>query len=382
MFLYTRTSARAAVARANRLNFEAYLRGISMKMKRTSLISVAAVLMVAGFTGGMALGDDSAAATVNVKENASMLSLKDASKNDTYTVDLSDSQVLSHLILTCTPGSAGHLGGLIGRSNLLCGLTGSGMIINPKDPNQKVARTTFGGSYKVEDSGNVDATQMNIDYSPPSPTAESSFQGSLELKPEHPSVTASGFASSLLDQFNKDKKAGEVVDSRVDTLSFSNFCTPSAGFPSDKGTCWSGEGAFPYQKSAWYFTLKATYNGKDYSFAGNMPYIDDTATTADQFEYDVQLVENTGATNDQASTDALFADPTDPSNLFAAKPGIDGKLILNATDYTDYSVQGQVQHIPYLIGVTGQLTGTQVPLDVVRSFATIVSLLSRTMYGP
>jgi hypothetical protein len=339
-------------------------------MRLTLISAIAALTLVCT---GSVFAQDAPAAVVNITENASMLSLKDNSKVDTFKINLSDYQVITDLTVTCSPGSAGHLGGLFGRQQQECAVGGNGKIIDPKNAEHKIPRTQYGGSLKVEDTGDVDGSLMNISYTP---TGQASFSGMMVLKPEHPSQSAMDLTKSLMTKFNKDKGASDVIDDRTDTIALANFCIPSAGFPGDKGTCWKGDGVYSYQKSAWYFNLTASFGGKDYQLQGNMPWIDST-TTKDQAEYDVTLV---SASPTDATADALFA-TDDPNSLFAASPGITGTLTMAEGGYTDYNVKGKTQTIPYLIDMKGTLTGTQVPVEVVRSFATLISVASRAMLG-
>jgi hypothetical protein len=81
-----------------------------------------------------------AAETVNFSMKASMPSLRDATRKDSFTVGLADKQVDTTLKITCQGATAGIISG----QNESCAVTGNGALINPAN-GQKLQRTQYAG---------------------------------------------------------------------------------------------------------------------------------------------------------------------------------------------------------------------------------------------
>src|SRR5258708_2891903 len=99
-------------------------------------------------------------ATVTFTTGASMPSLKDDTKKDTFQVGLTDSQVVTTLQLTCQAGRS-HL--LVFHTDRACEVSGNGSIINPAN-GQKLQRTQYMGGYTVKADGSTDGSTMSINY--------------------------------------------------------------------------------------------------------------------------------------------------------------------------------------------------------------------------
>jgi hypothetical protein len=195
------------------------------------------------------------------------------------------------------------------------------------------------------------------------------------LKPEVPSTAASLLRDTVLKRI-KGAEPG-LIDERVDTIQLNNFTTPSAGLPSDKGCSWNGNMAYSYQTESWFMEVTAKCAGKEYVLKGNMPF---TATpdTGNQHQYDLTLALPSAEAN---SDEALFTAPSGDADLFAAADGISGQIIMKESAYVDVEVDGQVDKVASQIDASGTLTGQNVPMEAVRSLATIIGILSRTFFG-
>ena len=195
------------------------------------------------------------------------------------------------------------------------------------------------------------------------------------LKPENPSTAASLLRDTIMKKI-KTTESG-LIDERVDTVQLNNFTVPSAGLPSEKGCVWNGDMIYSYQTESWFIEVKAKCAGKEYQLKGNMP-LTATPNVGNQKQYDLTL---TLPTADIGSDDALFAEPTGDADLFAAADGISGQIIMKESAYVDVEVDGQMDKLASEIDATGSFSGQNVPLEAVRSFGTIIGIMSRTFFG-
>jgi hypothetical protein len=328
--------------------------------------SAAAALMIA--VAGPAIAAD----TVNFTMKASMPSLRDETLKDSFTVGVLDEKIETTLKVTCQAAQ----GGIIAGKNESCAVTGNGALINPQN-GQRIQRTQYAGGWVVKSDGFSDGATMAVNYLAVGkvPASNGRFAGSLMLKPENPSTTASLLRDTILQKV----KAGEsgLIDERVDTVQFNNFTVPSAGLPSEKGCVWNGDMVYSYQTESWFMEMKVKCAGKEYQLKGNMP-LTQTPNVGNQNQYDLTL---TLPTEDVASDDALFATPTGDADLFAAADGISGQIIMKESAFVDVEVDGQMDKLASEIDATGTLTGQNVPLEAVRSFGIIIGILSRTFFG-
>ena len=320
----------------------------------------------------LATGTALAAETVNFTMKASQPSLRDKAMKDSFTVGLNDPKVDTTLKITCQ----GAQSGLISGTNESCAVTGNGALINPSN-GQKLQRTQYAGGWVVKSDGFTDGAQLSVNYLALGKVAASGarFAGSLMLKPENPSTTASLLRDSILKRI-KTTESG-LIDERVDTVQFNNFTVPSAGLPSDKGCVWNGDMVYSYQTESWFMDLKAKCSGKEYPLKGNMPFTE-TPNVGNQQQYDLVLT-LPGA--EEGTDDALFTQPTGDADLFAAADGISGQIIMKESGYVDVEVDGQIDKLATEIDASGTLTGQNVSLEAVRSLATIIGILSRTFFG-
>jgi hypothetical protein len=301
-----------------------------------------------------------------------MPSLRDEKLKDSFTVGLADKQVETTLNITCQAA----VGGIISGQNESCAVTGNGALINPQN-GQKLQRTQYAGGWVVKSDGFTDGATMAVNYLALGkvPASNGRFSGSLMLKPDNPSTAASLLRDTILKRI-KVSESG-LIDERVDTIQFNNFTVPSAGLPSDKGCVWNGDMVYSYQTESWFIEVTAKCAGKEYPLKGNMPFTA-TPNVGNQNQYDLTL---TLPSADAGTDDALFTQPTGDADLFAAADGISGQIIMKESAYVDVEVDGQMDKLASQIDAEGTLTGTNVPLEAVRSFSTIIGILSRTFFG-
>jgi hypothetical protein len=313
-----------------------------------------------------------AAETVTFEMKASMPSLRDPARKDTFAVVLTDKQVSTSLNITCQAGKSG----LLTRTDEACAVAGTGALINPQNA-QKLPRAQYAGGWVVKPDGFTEGNTMSVNYLAVGKVAASAgaFGGSMILKPENPSSSGQALKDLILK--NIKGKATGLIDERVDTIQLQSFAIPSAGMPSDKGCTWTGTFAYSYQTESWFIDVMAKCNGKDFPLKGNMP-LTKTAGVANQSQYDLTV---TLPAADAVGDEALFMTPTADTDLFAAADGISGQIILKESGYVDTKVDDVMTKVASEIDASGTLNGEKVPVEVVRSLGTLIGVLSRTFFG-
>jgi len=341
---------------------------------RITLISAIAALMLSGITGSAYA--QALVPTVNFTATADMPTLKDPKKQDTFSVGLQDAQIKTSFNIVCTAGGSRFV---VFHKDKVCAFqNGSGgSIFNPK-VSQWLPRTQFTGSYTVTQDGSTDGKAMAVNYLALGtvPPSQAQFGGSLNLKPQLTSTGAAGLKDLVLKKIQGDNNA--PINTAVDTIDFNRLYVPGAGLPSDKGCTWNGNGVFTYQTYSWFFKVTADCNGKTYALSGNMPFTDSPGVEG-QTQYDLVLtLPQANAVGD----DALFADANGgDGDLFAAADGISGQIIMKNSNMVTVKVDGEDVTTPALVDATGSFKGTNVPIEVVRSFATLVGILPSTFFG-
>ena len=310
--------------------------------------------------------------TVTFTMKAHMPSLNDSSANDHFVVGVTDKQIDTTLDVKCEAPKSGLLGG----RDRSCAVSGIGSILNPGN-GQKLQRTQYMGGWSVKSNGYTDATTMSANYLAVGKVAASNspFSGSMMLKPETPSSGAIQLRDSVLANL-KVQANSTLIDTRVDSVQFNNFTLPSAGFPSDKGCVWNGDMIYAYQTQSWFMNLKIKCNDKGVALKGNMPFTE-TKNVGNQHQYDLTLmVPNTDSQNDAA----LFAKGSD-TDLFAAADGVSGQVIMKESGLVDVTFEGHTDKVPIDIDASGSFSANNVPIEVARSFAMVMGILSRTFFG-
>lgn len=339
-------------------------------MKKFILIASVALCVI----GSSAFGAETpvVGGTVNFKMMADQQSLRDASKKDTYTVDLADKQMETNLQLTCSAGVTG----MISRSDESCAIKGTGHVLGG---GKRFMRSQYAGGWIVKPDGFTNAGTMKVNYLAVGKVSASDavFGGNLNLKPENPSTKTDFFKQKILKKIGATAASGTLIDQRVDTVEFSAFAIPSSGMPSDKGCAWSGNMAFSYQTESWIIDVSALCGGKVYPLKGNMPWVESQGVE-NQTEYNLTL---TLPSPDMSADDALFANPDGDASLFESADGISGQIIMKQANLVMTKVDGEDTEVPVSIDASGSLTGTNIPIDTVRSLSMLIGVLSRTFFG-
>jgi hypothetical protein len=315
-------------------------------------------------------------AKVDITLNAAMPSIRDPSRNDTFKFTLTDAKIVTSLELEC---QAGRTQALVLRTNEQCSVKGTGAIVNPSNPGQRMPRAQYAGGFTVKENGQVEGNTLSVNYLAVGkvPASSESFGGGMTLKPENPSPGAAELQATILKKLRGEKGAGSVIDERVDTVQLSSFFIPSAGLPSEKGCAWNGDMVFSYQTNSWFINLTAKCGEKNYALKGNMPWTDTPGAT-NQTQYDLTLTLPSAAIG---SDDALFANPDGDSDLFATVDGMTGTIIMKESGHVKAKIDGVEDEVATQIEGSGALKGTNVSLEAVRSFTLLIGILSRTFFG-
>jgi hypothetical protein len=110
---------------------------------------------------------------------------------------------------------------------------------------------------------------------------------------------------------------------------------------------------------------------------GNMPWTDTPGVDA-QTQYDLTL---TLPSAEATSDDALFVTADANSDLFASADGITAQIIMKESKVVTVDIDGVPTETPSQVDASGQFVGTNVPVEVVRSLATLFGLLSSNLFG-
>ena len=333
---------------------------------------IAAAIVALASASAPAFAADANVVTFTLK--ADQQSLRDPSRQDLFSVGLNDAKVETAFVIKC---QAGHTG-WIKRTDEACSVTGNGVVLGG---GKKLPRTQYQGGWIVKSDGFTDGGTMSVNYLAVGsvPASQANFGGSLMLKPKNPSSGFAALQDAVLKKINSATGAdGSLIDQRIDPVQLSGLFVPSAGMPSDKGCTWSGNMAFAYQTNSWIMDLSAQCSGKDYVLKGNMPWTD-TPGVANQTQYDLTLTLPSAAISSDA---ALFANASSgDSQMFAQADGIMGQIIMKQSNVVHVTVDGKDTEVPANIDATGTFTGQNVPLETVRSLATLVGIMSRTFFG-
>jgi len=333
---------------------------------------IAAAIVALASTSAPAIAADPI--VVNFTMKADQQSLRDPTRQDLFSVALSDTKVETALTIKC---QAGHTS-WIKRTDEACSVSGNGDVLGG---GKKLPRTQYQGGWVVKPDGFTDGSTMSVNYLAVGsvPASQASFAGSMMLKPKNPSSGFAALQDAILKKINSTTDTtGGLIDQRIDPVQFSGLFIPSAGMPSDKGCTWSGNMAYAYQTTSWIMDLKAQCSGKDYVLKGNMPFTE-TKGVANQTQYNLTLTLPSTAVS---SDDALFVNGASGDNqMFAQADGITGQIIMKESNTVHVTVDGKDTPVPANIDATGSFTGQNVPVETVRSFATLIGILSRTFFG-
>ena len=339
----------------------------------------AIVVLAAAVAGGVQAQEST---TVNFKLSADQQSLRDPSKLDEFKITLADREVMTELTVSCQAGSS-RLGGLL-RSDEKCEVKGSGSVVNPST-GEKMPRTQYLGGYTVnaKQDGLTQMSTIKVNYLAIGSIQPSAgqFGGNVVLMPENPPPTVAAMRRTLEGQLKSAAGAGDqvVINDAMDSVKLENLQTPSAGFPSDKGCVWNGDMVYAYATESWLMDVTAHCGDQTFALQGNMPWVD----VEDASDHNAEYVLNLTVPSDKAASDAgMWMTASGDDALFAAANGIKGTIRIQQTGMVNVEIKkGVFDDVATRTEAVATLTGTGVPLGLVRSFATVISVLARTFFG-
>jgi hypothetical protein len=355
-----------------------------MKTVHLTLISSLIVLTSAQLPAEESsyLSQAAPAATVDFSLTANQQSLRDPAKTDMFTITLSDRQVMTDFTVTCQAGKSAW-GGLV-RKDEACEVKGKGSVLNPST-GAKLPRTQYMGGYTVQakQDGYTDLSTIKVNYLALGKTQPSTatFGGAAVMLPESPAPSATQLRDRLMRRLSTTATGGEgvTVNSAIDSVRLENGTTPSAGLPSDKGCSWNGDMIYAYATESWIMDLTARCGEKTFALQGNMAWID----VENERDHNAKYVLTLTLPSDTASSDAdLFMTASGDDELFAGANGITGTIKMQQSDKVKIEIEpGVMDDVATQMKATATFTGTGVPIELVRSFGTLVSVFVRTFFG-
>lgn len=319
-------------------------------------------------TAGSAVFAQSANETVTFTLNVSQPSLFDSDRQDTFSGAVDDRSGTTTLGVTCSAGASSWLG--LSRVDEACAIAGNGTIKNPNNPAQSLPRLSYAGGFTIEadSDGFTNATTILANYlrAGAAGAESSSFKGNLVMQPENPSASARALGASLIENLKETAAGGEAIEynTEIDSIRFENFIVPHVGQQSSESCGWTGDAIYAYANEAWQMQFDVKCGETTYRLEGNMPLLDAPAGSSHQQEYALNLV----------LPGAGGGDPFAAADPFAAVDGVVGVFRLTNSGRQEEGVFENVS-------VSGELIGTGVPLELVRSFGQIMIVLGRTFYG-
>ena len=295
-------------------------------------------------------------------------SLFDEQKHDNFKGNVDDNSGTTSLEVSCSAGKSIAWG--MGRVDETCSVTGHGLIKNPNNPSQTAERVGYQGGFKIQakDDGYTDASTIKANYVRVGGAAaeSSSFSGHAMMMPEDPSPTAKALGAALVRKLHEQASGAEAVqfDEQIDSIRFENFTVPHVGLGNTESCSWTGDFIYAYANDSWQGAFDITCGKQKYRLEGNMP-LGPVDGSSQQQTYSVNLIVP-GAGN---------GDPFAAADPFATVDGIVGTLHLeNSGRKTEDDTYERVK-------VTGDLVGTNLPLEVVRGYGQIMLVFARTFFG-
>jgi len=287
---------------------------------------------------------------------------------DTFTGSVDDASGITSFEVVCSPGAKGTFG--FGRKDETCAVSGTGWIRNPANLQQTLKRVVYNGGFVVEGKkdGYTNMATINAVYEGPAAPDDTTFGGSVSMKPENPSASALEIAAKALD-YVKDKAAGDAVefDTAVDAIRYNDFVVPHVGQKDTVSCTWSGDDVYTYVNAQWQQEFDIKCGDATFALEGNMALIDAPAGSEHDHEYLINLL--------IAGEDGSGGDPFAVADPFAVVPGITG--VLKMTDSGRVTDDGVAEKIV----VVGELTGVGVPLELTHELGETIIVFARAKFG-
>lgn len=310
-----------------------------------------------------------ASETVKLTMTVNQPSLFDTSKRDTFKGAVDDRSGTTAFEVECSAGSSAFMG--LSRTDETCRVSGSGAIKNPNNPAQTAQRINYAGGFVIaaDKDGYTDMSEVKANYLRvgSAPAENTAFGGNLVMMPENPSASATALRDALIKNLMEKAAGAEAVEfsTEIDSIRFEGFTVPHVGQRDSKSCAWTGDAIYAYANNAWQMAFTVKCGDVNLKLEGNMPLVEAAAGS----DYTDAYVLNLVVPGEGGGDPFAEADP------FASVPGITGTIKhVGSGRKTDDGVYEKV-------AVTGELVGTGVPLEAVRSFGQIFLILARTFEG-
>ncbi|MYZ49991.1 hypothetical protein [Propylenella binzhouense] len=316
---------------------------------------------------------------VSFTMQASQQSLRDKARNDTFasTVD-APGWANSRFDVECSAGTAGLWGIGFTRRDETCKVTGKTMLVNPTNHAQQILRINYSGGFVTKPDGYTDARTILANYQKVGTAAaeNASFGGSVMMKPENPAASAKALQERLIGYLQEQGGAqgGVSISTEMDTIRFDRFMVPNVGGRGTVDCAWTGDMLYAYANEAWQMDFTVKCGEQTYKLEGNMPWLD-VEGQDHQAEYVLNLMTGGGG-------GAAGGDPFAAADPFAQIDGISGTIKMELSDLVEVRIsETETDEVPVSVTAKGTLTGTNVPPDLTYSFAQILAIFARTMFG-
>lgn len=307
--------------------------------------------------------------TVTLTMQVDQPSLFDSNRRDTFRTTLDDRSGTTTLEVICSAGSSSLFG--LSRRDEACAVTGTGTIKNPNNPSQSVQRIDYSGGFTVvaAQDGFTDMRTLAAGYRRvgSAPQENVTFGGNLVMNPESPSPSAQELGRGALAYLQRSAGSGAPVtyDTRIDSIRFQDVMIPHVGHANSVACRWTGDWIYSYAAESWNGAFDITCGNDRYRIEGNMSLGEAPAGSSHNEEYVINLIVPGGAGG---------GDPFAAPDPFATVDGITGTLqMVNSGRQRD--------GIYTNVAVSGQLVGTNLPLEVVRGWGQIIAILGRSFMG-
>jgi hypothetical protein len=329
-------------------------------------LSTLALTLAAPVAMAQGLGE-----TVTFTMQVQQPSLFDSDRRDVFQSTVDDRSGTSSFEVTCSAGASAWLG--LSRIDEACSVTGSGIIKNPNNPAQTLPRINYLGGFTIEadSDGYTNVTTILANYlrAGAAGAENTSFKGNVIMMPENPSASAQALSNRLLDNLRSTATGTSAVEfsTEIDSIRFENFTVPHVGLGDTQSCSWTGDAIYAYANDAWQMEFDVKCGDDTFRLEGNMPLLDAPAGSAHNEEYALSLV--------LPGAGGAGGDPFAAADPFATVDGLTGVLRMSNTG------RSNEDGVYESVKVEGEFTGTGLPLELVRSYAQIMSIFARTYFG-
>jgi hypothetical protein len=278
---------------------------------------------------------------------------------DIYFGTLHDNSGRTLLEVVCSATTRLHPEAM--RRDEACGVAGQHAVRNPQDVFGKlVRRADFDGGFTIRaharGTASMDNVQVNYRAMGTARAVDTNFGGSMVVSMIAPDDTYLAAAKRLVRESGTTAEESQVNANNIDVVVINNMTIPDIGLARSEACQWTGNIIFVSVIKRYGADLQVTCGSKGYHLVGTI-----SLDSASEGDHDLELHINLPL---QVKRGDPFGTPE--------TNGISGVL--------EVSNSGRVtpQGISEMAWFEGTIIGKEVPLEVPRGFAQIMTLLGRT----